>query len=213
MSESFQPHAMQHARPPCPSPTPGAYSNSCPLSLWCHPTISSSVVPFSSHKVTCNLRRTNSALTQGFVGFPGGASSRVRLPFRSRRHRFDPWVGKIPWRRKWQPIPVCLPGKSHWQRTWLVIQPMGCEESDTIKATVHRPVHVGMGKGIKFIRNVTTKWFLCSAGDFQFSVLDSFKVNTRQQAIKNFKNLPPFILLSSFHFTPHFLIFSPQFLF
>ena len=38
----------QHARPPCPSPTPGVYSNSCPLSRWCHPTISSSVVPFSS---------------------------------------------------------------------------------------------------------------------------------------------------------------------
>ena len=39
---------MQHARPPCPSPTPGAYSNSCPLSQWCHPTILSPVVPFSS---------------------------------------------------------------------------------------------------------------------------------------------------------------------
>ena len=38
----------QHTRPPCPSPTPGVYSNSCPLSLWCHPTISSSVIPFSS---------------------------------------------------------------------------------------------------------------------------------------------------------------------
>ena len=42
------PHGLQHARPPCPKPTPGVYSNSCPLSLWCHPTISSSVVPFSS---------------------------------------------------------------------------------------------------------------------------------------------------------------------
>ena len=41
-------HGLQHARPPCPSPTPGVYSNSCPLSQWCHPTISSSVVPFSS---------------------------------------------------------------------------------------------------------------------------------------------------------------------
>ena len=40
-------HGLQHARPPCPSPTPGVYSNSCPLSQWCHPTISSSVVPFS----------------------------------------------------------------------------------------------------------------------------------------------------------------------
>ena len=48
MSHSLQPHGMQHARPPCPSPNPGAYSNSCPLSQWCNPTISSPVVPFSS---------------------------------------------------------------------------------------------------------------------------------------------------------------------
>ena len=46
---SLWPHRLQHARPPCPSPTPGACSNTCPLSQWCHPTISSSVVPFSSH--------------------------------------------------------------------------------------------------------------------------------------------------------------------
>ena len=49
MSNSLQPHGLQNARPPCPSPTPRAYSNSCPLSRWCHPIISSSVVPFSSH--------------------------------------------------------------------------------------------------------------------------------------------------------------------
>ena len=48
MSDSLQPHEPQHARPPSPSPTPGVYSNSCPLSQWCHPAISSSVVPFSS---------------------------------------------------------------------------------------------------------------------------------------------------------------------
>ena len=48
MSNSLWPHGLQHARPPCPSPTPGACSNSCPLSWWCHPIISSSVVPFSS---------------------------------------------------------------------------------------------------------------------------------------------------------------------
>ena len=45
---TLRPHRLQHARPPCPSPTPGVYSNSCPLSWWCHPTISSSVIPFSS---------------------------------------------------------------------------------------------------------------------------------------------------------------------
>ena len=47
MSDSLWPHGLQHARLPCPSPTPGACSNSCPSSRWCHPTISSSVVPFS----------------------------------------------------------------------------------------------------------------------------------------------------------------------
>ena len=46
---SLRPHGLQHARPPCPLPTPGAYSNSCPLRWWCHQTILSSVVPFSSH--------------------------------------------------------------------------------------------------------------------------------------------------------------------
>ena len=48
MYDSLQLHGLQHARPPCPSPTPGAYSNSTPLNWWCHPTISSFVVPFSS---------------------------------------------------------------------------------------------------------------------------------------------------------------------
>ena len=42
------PHGLQHTRPPCPSPTPGVYSNSCPSSRWCHPTFSSSVIPFFS---------------------------------------------------------------------------------------------------------------------------------------------------------------------
>ena len=45
---SLRPHGLQHTRLPCPSPTPRAFSNSCPLSQWCHPTISSSVIPFSS---------------------------------------------------------------------------------------------------------------------------------------------------------------------
>ena len=48
MSNSLWPHGLQHARPPCPSPTPRVYSNSCPSSQWCHPTISSSVIPLSS---------------------------------------------------------------------------------------------------------------------------------------------------------------------
>ena len=48
LSNSLRPHGLQHARPPCPSPTLGVYSNSCPLSRWFHATVSSSVIPFSS---------------------------------------------------------------------------------------------------------------------------------------------------------------------
>ena len=48
ISDSLWPHESQHARPPCPSPTPGVYSNSCPSSQWCHPAILSLVIPFSS---------------------------------------------------------------------------------------------------------------------------------------------------------------------
>ena len=48
VSDSLRPHESQHARPPCPSPTPGVHSNSCPSTQWCHPAISSSVIPFSS---------------------------------------------------------------------------------------------------------------------------------------------------------------------
>ena len=53
VSDSLQPHRLQHGRLPCPSPTPGTCSNSGPLSWWCHPTISSSVVPFSSCLQSC----------------------------------------------------------------------------------------------------------------------------------------------------------------
>ena len=53
VSDSLQPHELQHARPPCPSSTSGVYPNSCPLSRWCHSTISSSVTPFSSCLPSC----------------------------------------------------------------------------------------------------------------------------------------------------------------
>ena len=50
---------------------------------------------------------------------------------RCKRHPFDPWVGKIPWRKKWQPTPVFLPGKSHGQKRLAGCSPWGCKESDT----------------------------------------------------------------------------------
>ena len=71
VSDSLRPHEPQHSRPPCPSPTPGVYSNSCPLSRWCHPTILSSVIPFSS----CPQSFPASGSFQMSQLFPSGGQS------------------------------------------------------------------------------------------------------------------------------------------
>ena len=71
VSDSLQPHGLQHASLPCPSPTPGACSDSCPLSWWCHPTISSSVVPFS-YRLPCFLASGSFPMNQVFAS--GGQS-------------------------------------------------------------------------------------------------------------------------------------------
>ena len=71
VSDSLQPHGLQHARPPCSSPAPGVYPNSCPLSQWCHQTISSSVVPFSS----CLQSFPASGSFQMSQFFPSGGQS------------------------------------------------------------------------------------------------------------------------------------------
>ena len=72
------------------------------------------------------------------LDFPGGA--RGKEPAcqcrRHRRCRFDPWVGKIPWRRKWQPTPVFLPRKSHGQRGLESYRPWVTQESDTTEHTI-----------------------------------------------------------------------------
>ena len=110
VSGSLRPHGLQHARLPYPWLTPGACSNSCPLSWWCHPTISSFVLPFSS----C------------LQSFPASGSFSnesvlcIRWPkywsFSFRRPQFTPCVGKIPQRREQQPTPVFLPRESHGRR-------------------------------------------------------------------------------------------------
>ena len=71
MSDSLWPHELQHTRLPCPSPTPGAHSNSCPSNQWCHPTISSSVIPFSS-RLQSFLASGSFPMTQFFAS--GGQS-------------------------------------------------------------------------------------------------------------------------------------------
>ena len=70
-------------------------------------------------------------------GFPGGTSGKEPTCQcrRCKRHGFDPWVGKIPWRRAWQPTPVFLPGESHEQRSLRGYSPWGCKESDMTEVT------------------------------------------------------------------------------
>ena len=72
------------------------------------------------------------------MGFPGGTSGKKKnlsAKARDMRHKFDPWVGKIPWRKEWQPTPVFLPGEFHEQRRLVGYSPWGHEESDTTEYT------------------------------------------------------------------------------
>ena len=74
---------------------------------------------------------------EGFWGFPRGTNGEepVCQCRRLKRCGFDLWVGKIPWRRKWQPTPVFLLGESHGQRSLVGYSPWGCKESDMMEAT------------------------------------------------------------------------------
>ena len=97
VSDSLRPHESQHARPPCPSPAPRVYSNSCPLSQWCHPAISSSVVPFSSCPQSL-LASGSFPMSQLFAW--GGQSSRVSasasvLPVNTQHWSPLGWTGWI----------------------------------------------------------------------------------------------------------------------
>ena len=95
MSDSLRPHESQHARPSCPSPTLGVYSNSCPLSRWCHPTISSSVVPFS-----CCLQ---SFLTSGFFKWVNSSHQVAKILEFQLQHQPFQWThpGLISFKMDW----------------------------------------------------------------------------------------------------------------
>ena len=94
MSDSLQSHGLQHTRPPCPSPTPGPYSNSCPSSQWCHPTISSSVISFSS----CLQSFPASRSFQMSQFFASGGQS---ISFSFSINQFFPYLGLISFRMDW----------------------------------------------------------------------------------------------------------------
>ena len=194
MSNSLPPHGVHHTRLPCPSSSPGVCSNSCPLSQWCHPTISSSFILFLSclqSFLTSGSLLMSQLFTSGdqsigasvstsvlpmniqgwfLLGLTGLSSlqfknsqefSNTTIPkhgffcsylylwsnslictwlggkpwesvcLQCGRPGFNPGVGKIPWRRKWQPTPVLLPGKFHGLRILAGYSPGGHKELDT----------------------------------------------------------------------------------
>ena len=97
--DSLRPHGLQHTRLPCPSPTPGACWNSCPLSWWCHPTISSSIVPFSSCLQSCPASGSFQ-MSQFFI--LGGQSIEVSASALS----FQYYSGLISFRMNWLDLPA-----------------------------------------------------------------------------------------------------------
>ena len=97
VSNSLPPHESQHARPPCPSPSPGVHSNWCPSSRWCHPAISPSVIPFSSYPQS--LPASESFPMSQFLTW-GGQSTRVSasasfLPKNTQGWSPSEWIGWI----------------------------------------------------------------------------------------------------------------------
>ena len=96
VSNSLQPHGLQHARPPCPSQTSGGHPNPCPSSRWCHPTISSSVIPFSF----CLILSRNQGLFQ-WVGSSHQVAKVLELQVYPSIHPSSEYSGLISFRIDW----------------------------------------------------------------------------------------------------------------
>ena len=94
VSNSLLPHEPQYARPPCPSSTPGVYLNSCPLSQWCHPTILSSIIPFSSCRQSFPASGSF-PMSQFFT--PGGLSIGVSASASVLQMNIQDWWGLTGW--------------------------------------------------------------------------------------------------------------------
>ena len=121
MSDSLRPHGLQHTRLPCPSPTPRAYSNSCPSHQWCHPTISSSVVSFSSHLQSFP---TSGSFPMSWFFASGGQSIGVSasasiLPVNIQDWFLLGWTGWIP--QESSPTPQ-LKASILWHSAFSIVQ-------------------------------------------------------------------------------------------
>ena len=93
-----------------------------------------------------------SLVVEDLISHTGGANRKESICQcrRHKRHRFDPWVGKIPWRRAWQPTPVSLPGESHGQRSLEGYSPQGCKEPRHDLSNLAHTYAQGQGKDFCF---------------------------------------------------------------
>ena len=133
MSHSLQPHGLQHARPPCPSSSPGVHPRSCPLSWWCHPNISPSATLFSfclqSFLVSGSFPTSQLFTSAGpwhhcFNGHELGWTRASQVALDIKNSAGDtrdmvpiPRLGRSPWRREWLSTPVFFPGGPLRQRS------------------------------------------------------------------------------------------------
>ena len=108
VSNSFRPHGLQHARLPCPSTTPGACSNSCPLSQWCHPTISSSVIPFSC---------LNLSQHQGLFQWVSSWHQVAKVLEFQLQHQSFQWIFRTDFLQDWLVCSPCSPRDSQESST------------------------------------------------------------------------------------------------
>ena len=108
---------------------------------FCSDPLRFNVLPSFSSSIVCKILALSSFMM--LCGFPGSASGKEHACQcrRHKKHGFDPWVRKIPWRRAWQPTAVFLPGESHGQRSLVRYSPQGCKELNTTEVIYHACMH------------------------------------------------------------------------
>ena len=118
---------------------------------------------------------------------------------RHKRHTFNLWVAKIPWKREWQPTPAFLPGESHGQRRLTGYSPRGCKESDTTKATWHIAQHNNVFLEVNWLipvvintRNISKYWKLHNQSEIKVLLKLLTSCTLRVWSILNFKTAFPF---------------------
>ena len=134
MSDSLRPHELQHSRPPCPSPTPGVHPNFCPSSQWCHPAISSSVVPFSS----CPQSLPASGSFPMSQLFTWGGQS----------------IGVSTLAETYIPVKYGLLTTSHWMNEWMFACLDKCTTSIVCKFDILRNI------GLITINSMSVEWYM-----------------------------------------------------